>query len=111
MWCHLLSVHSPPQHGKVKRLCCQHRYSKAKDVFQTSITAQDRPHAHWLLGDAMFELGELSQAEIHYRATQTDTATMAERMHALQQLVSIYKRIGDSESAEQCNSQLHSLQS
>ena len=59
----------------------------------------------------MFELGELSQAEIHYNAVQIDTATKAERVHALQQLVCIYKKRGDRESVARCSSQLRSLHS
>lgn len=57
----------------------------------------------------MFELGELSQAEIHYNAAQTEAATKAERMHALQQLLRIYKKQGDSKSAAECTSQLQGL--
>ena len=90
---------------------CQHRYSKAKDVFQNSISIRDVPHARWLLGDAMFELGELSQAEIQYNAVQIDSATKAERTHALQQLMCIYKKRGDRESVANCSSQLQSLHS
>ena len=92
-------------------LFCQHRYSKAKDVFQNSVSVRDVPHARWLLGDAMFELGELGQAEIHYNAVQTNTATKAERMHALQQLVCIYNKRGDSRNAASCTSQLKGLHS
>lgn len=90
-------------------LLCHHRYSQAKNVLQHSISVKDVPHAHWLLGDAMFELGELSQAETHYNAAQTNTATKAERMHALQQLLCIYKKRGDSKSAADCTFQLQGL--
>lgn len=69
------------------------------------------PHARWLLGDAMFELGELNQAEIHYNAVQSDADTKADKVHALQQLVRIYKKRGDSENAALCTSQLQGLHS
>ncbi|KAL3148806.1 hypothetical protein ABBQ32_001690 [Trebouxia sp. C0010 RCD-2024] len=85
------------------------RYNKAKDVLQSSINVRDLPHAHWLLGDALYELGELSQAELHYHAVQVDAASKAERMHSLQQLVHIFKKQGDTERAANCTSELQGL--
>ena len=91
-------------------LCCSYRYSKARDVFRGSLAVKDLPRAQWLLGDALFELGELSQAETHYQAVQIDGASQAERVHALQQLLGMYRRQGDNDKAASCSSQLHKVQ-
>lgn len=108
-WHHAISCKMEHDMSRLKGVCCQHRYNKAKDVLQSSSNVRDLPHAHWLLGDALYELGELSQAELHYRAVQVDTASKAERMHSLQQLKHIFKKQGDTENAANCTSQLKGL--
>ncbi|KAA6417329.1 MAG: tetratricopeptide repeat 18, partial [Trebouxia sp. A1-2] len=54
------------------------RYDKARDVLRQSLVIKDTPHARWLLGDALCELGDLVQAQSQYQAVQSDAATTAE---------------------------------
>ena len=89
---------------------CFYRYDKAKDVLKKSIAVKDTPHARWLLGDALCELGHLEQAEPHFLAVQTDAATLFERTHALQQLLHVYRKTGEVEKATNCSRQLAALQ-
>ena len=86
------------------------RYDKARDVLRQSLAIRDTPRAQWLLGDALCELGELAQAEPHYHAVQTDAASIAERTHALQQLLFIHRRRGEDHKAAECSKQLVALQ-
>ncbi len=79
-------------------------------MFRNSLAIKDLPHARWLLGDALCELGELAQAEPQYHAVQTEAATAAECAHALQQLLFIYRRQGEDEKAADCGKQLAALQ-
>jgi len=86
------------------------RYDKARDVLRQSLVVKDTPHARWLLGDALCELGDLAQAESQYQGVQSDDATTAERTHALQQLLFIHRRRGEDNEAAECSKALAALQ-
>lgn len=83
-----------PDHDKL--LMC--RYAEAQNALRQSLAIQDKPHARWLLGNALTELGQLRSAKAEYEAVvQQETASEAERTHATKQLAAIDCRMGQSQ--------------